>query len=150
MVVIITDYSPKYHSEVNRIFSEGIMSNVPSALSMSLTFYKFWILMVFTFLLGWIIHSWPFALLLVSCCIGMYSFTVYYCYRQYVRYVHLLIGQVGSDNNQESDVKKIFTFFMGLICTFFLDELREFTISDFPKQTHLGYTLITLFFPYTL
>ena len=29
---------------------------------------------------------------------------------------------------------------------FFLDELRKFTISDFPKQTHLGYTLITLFF----
>ena len=33
------------------------------------------------------------------------------------------------------------------ICTFFfLDELRKFTISDLPKQTHLGYTLITLFF----
>ena len=93
MVIIITDYSPKYHSEVNRIFSEGIMSNVPQALSMSLTFYRFWILMVFTFLLGWIIHSWPFALLLVSCCIGMYCFTVYYCYRQYVRYVHLLIDK---------------------------------------------------------
>ena len=92
-MVIITDYSPKYHSEVNRIFSEGIMSNVPSALSMSLTFYKFWIFMVFTFLLSWIIHSWTFALLLVSCCIGMYTFTVYYCYRQYVRYVHLLIGR---------------------------------------------------------
>ena len=30
---------------------------------------------------------------------------------------------------------------------FFLDELRKFIISDFPKQTHLGYTLITLFFP---
>ena len=29
---------------------------------------------------------------------------------------------------------------------FFLDELRKFTISDFPKQMHLGYTLITLFF----
>ena len=93
MVIIITDYSPKYHSEVNRIFSEGIMSNVPQALSMSLTFYRFWILMVFTFSLGWIIHSWPFALLLVSCCIGMYCFTVYYCYRQYVRYVHLLIDK---------------------------------------------------------
>ena len=26
---------------------------------------------------------------------------------------------------------------------FFLDELRKFTISDFPKQTHLGFT----FFP---
>ena len=93
MVIIITDYSPKYHSEVNRIFSEGIMSNVPQALSMSLTFYRFWILMVFTFSLGWIIHSWPFALLLVSCCIGMYCFTVYYCYRHYVRYVHLLIDK---------------------------------------------------------
>ena len=34
---------------------------------------------------------------------------------------------------------------------FFLDELRNFTISDFPKQTHdLVYTLITLFFSYTL
>ena len=35
---------------------------------------------------------------------------------------------------------------------FFLDELRKFTIciSDFPKQIHLGYTLITLFFSYTL
>ena len=28
----------------------------------------------------------------------------------------------------------------------FLDELRKFTISDFPNQTHLGYTLIALFF----
>ena len=37
------------------------------------------------------------------------------------------------------------------ICTFFfLDGLRKFTISDFPMQTHLGYTLITLFFSYTL
>ena len=33
---------------------------------------------------------------------------------------------------------------------FFLDELRKFTISDFPKQTHLGYILMTLFFSYTL
>ena len=33
---------------------------------------------------------------------------------------------------------------------FFLDELIKFTISDFPKQTHLGYTLITLFFSYAL
>ena len=33
---------------------------------------------------------------------------------------------------------------------FFLDELGKFTISDFPKQMHLGYTLITLFFSYTL
>ena len=105
MVIIITDYSPKYHSEVNRIFSEGIMSNVPQALSMSLTFYRFWILMVFTFLLGWIIHSWPFALLLVSCCIGMYCFTVYYCYRQYVRYVHLLI-----DKNLKGKKKITFSF----------------------------------------
>ena len=33
------------------------------------------------------------------------------------------------------------------ICTFFfLDRLRKFTISDFPMQTHLGYTLIILFF----
>ena len=30
---------------------------------------------------------------------------------------------------------------------FLLDEFRKFNISDFPKQTHLGYTLITLFFP---
>ena len=29
---------------------------------------------------------------------------------------------------------------------FFLDELRKFTISDFPKQTHFGHILITLFF----
>ena len=36
------------------------------------------------------------------------------------------------------------------ICTFFLDELRKFTMSDLPKQAHLGYTLITLFFSYTL
>ena len=28
---------------------------------------------------------------------------------------------------------------------FFLDELRKFTINDFPKQTHLGYTLISFF-----
>ena len=32
----------------------------------------------------------------------------------------------------------------------FLNKLRKFTISDFPKQTHLGYTLITLFFSYIL
>ena len=32
----------------------------------------------------------------------------------------------------------------------FLDELRKFTIRDFSKQTHLGYTLITLFLSYTL
>ena len=31
---------------------------------------------------------------------------------------------------------------------FFFNELRKFTISDFPQQTHLGYTLIKLFFPY--
>ena len=38
---------------------------------------------------------------------------------------------------------------MYIICNFFFsEELRKFTISDFPKQTHLGYTLITLFFPY--
>ena len=33
------------------------------------------------------------------------------------------------------------------VCTicvlFFMDELRKSTISDFPKQMHLGYTLIT-------
>ena len=34
-----------------------------------------------------------------------------------------------------------------LYVLFFLDELRKFTITYFPKQTHLGYTLITLFFP---
>ena len=28
-----------------------------------------------------------------------------------------------------------------------LDELRKFTVGDFPKQLHLGCTLITLFFP---
>ena len=39
---------------------------------------------------------------------------------------------------------------IGAISTFFLDELRKFTISDYPKQTHFGYTLITLFFSYTL
>ena len=33
-----------------------------------------------------------------------------------------------------------------LYVLFFLDKLRKFTISDFPKQTHLGYALITLFF----
>ena len=37
-----------------------------------------------------------------------------------------------------------------IICNFFfLDELRIFTISDFPKQTHFGHTLITLFFSFT-
>ena len=30
---------------------------------------------------------------------------------------------------------------------FFLDEFRKFTISDFPKQMHLGYTLTPYFFP---
>ena len=29
---------------------------------------------------------------------------------------------------------------------FFLDKLRKFTISDFPKQTHFRHILITLFF----
>ena len=33
---------------------------------------------------------------------------------------------------------------------FFLDKLRKFTISDFPKQTHFGHILITLFFFFTL
>ena len=33
------------------------------------------------------------------------------------------------------------------ICNFFFsDELRKFTISDSPKQTHFGHILITLFF----
>ena len=33
------------------------------------------------------------------------------------------------------------------ICNFFFSaELRKFTISDFPKQTHFGHILITLFF----
>ena len=33
------------------------------------------------------------------------------------------------------------------ICNFFFsNELRKFTISDFPKQTHFGHTFITLFF----
>ena len=32
---------------------------------------------------------------------------------------------------------------------FFLDALRKFTISDFPKHTHLRYTLINLIFSYT-
>ena len=41
-------------------------------------------------------------------------------------------------------VRIIYMFF------FFLDELRKFTISDFPKQMHLEYILITLFFSYTL
>ena len=30
---------------------------------------------------------------------------------------------------------------------FFSDELRKFTISDFPKQINFGHILITLFFP---
>ena len=29
---------------------------------------------------------------------------------------------------------------------FFSDELRKFSISDFPKQTHFGHILITIFF----
>ena len=34
-----------------------------------------------------------------------------------------------------------------IMCNFFFsDELRKFTISDFPKQTHIGHILITLFF----
>ena len=33
-----------------------------------------------------------------------------------------------------------------LYVLFFMDELRKFTISNFPKQMHLGYPLITLFF----
>ena len=36
-------------------------------------------------------------------------------------------------------------------CALFIsDELRKFTISDFPKQTHFGHILITLFFFFTL
>ena len=34
-----------------------------------------------------------------------------------------------------------------IICNFFFsDKLRKFSISDFPKQTHFGHILITLFF----
>ena len=33
---------------------------------------------------------------------------------------------------------------------FFTDELRNFTISDFPKQRHFGHILITLYFFFTL
>ena len=36
-----------------------------------------------------------------------------------------------------------------VIC-FFIDELRKFTISDFPKQTHFGHILINLFIFFTL
>ena len=34
--------------------------------------------------------------------------------------------------------------------SFFSDELRKFTIRDFPKQTHFGPILITLLFFFTL
>ena len=37
---------------------------------------------------------------------------------------------------------KIYSVMQMYVWIFFLDELRNFTISDFPKQTHLGYTLI--------
>ena len=40
---------------------------------------------------------------------------------------------------------------MYYICNFFFsDELRKFTISDFPKQTNFGHILITLFFFFTI
>ena len=46
------------------------------------------------------------------------------------------------DSNQKLYIKLTWHY----MYFFFLDELRKFTISDFPKQMHLGYILITLFF----
>ena len=54
------------------------------------------------------------------------------------------------DNLSQEILTKIILIRIYYMYFFFFDELRKFTISDFPKQTHLGYTLITLFFSYTL
>ena len=53
-------------------------------------------------------------------------------------------------DHYETTSMEFYIYYTLYMYFFFLDELRKFTISDFPKQTHLGYTFITLFFSYTL
>ena len=83
----IQEYEPQFHSEVNRIFGEGIIEHWPFAIRTGLRNPKLWSILAITFLSGIVCYSWTFAILLVTSFIGIYCFAVYYCYRQYVRYV---------------------------------------------------------------
>ena len=83
-MVIIQDYEPRFHSEVNQIFAEGILEHWPYAICIGLQNPIIWAFLAIIFLFGKICYSWILALILVTCCIGIYAFIVYYSYRFYV------------------------------------------------------------------
>ena len=65
---------------------------------------------------------------------------------------HNLLVVIDNEISKEVRVFTINMVCIVIMCKFFFSDelLRKFTISDFPKETHFGHILITLFFFFTL
>ena len=82
--VQIVDYSPEYHSDVRRIFSEANYELVNIAIIRGIKSLQVQIVIVSAFIFGYLIQSWLTGVLLVSVIIGLQIYFICTFYHNYV------------------------------------------------------------------